>query len=433
MRSSIRASVLATLLVAVVTLGGAWFFANRLLTPSDAVAQDVEATSDFYSIVLTQPLDLSSQLRPGDTLVAIDGRPLAVWEKLTVDPAVSHPQWRNGQQVVYTVERGAQTRQITVKLEPFRWAQFLDAAGPYLLTVLLAELIAIYVFVRRFTDTAARLVFLAFSMRFLYQACCTLRALSPLDYTSGNNLHLFALWAGLAYPLSTSLLAHLALIFPRPLPVIQRRPWLAWLLYIAPLVSFAAINVALIAPLGIDEVFGNIFGAANLLAYVGGLLIIVIGVISQYRAQRDTRARQQWRLVMIPVVLAVVATFIRPWVGPLLNIPGLFAVNHQLGNGGNGDVLTLVSLLIPFGLTVATLRYRLWDFDVLINRSLVYALVSLLLLGVYSAIVVGLDTLVQQSSSIARALIATGVVANLFPAAEDVASTEHQSSVLWVA
>jgi signal transduction histidine kinase len=408
-----RASVFATLLVVVVALGGGWFFASRLLSPSDAVAQDVEATSDFYSIVLTQPLDPASPLHTGDTLVAIDGRSLASWEKLTVNPTVPHPQWRNGQQLVYTVERGAQTQHITVTLAPFRLATFLAAAGPYLLTVLLAEVIAIYVFVRRFTDAAARLVFLAFSMRFLYQVCCTL-SLSPLNYTSGNNLRLFALWAGLAYPLSSCLLAHLTLTFPRCLPVIQRRPWVPQLLYIAPITAFVAVNAALVAPVGLDEVFGTIFGVANVVAYVGGFLIIVIGGIAQYRVHRDTSARQQWRLVTLPVVLTLVASNVRPWVGPLLGIPGLFAVNPQLGNGGHGDVLTLVSLLIPLGLTVAILRYRLWDFDVIVNRSLVYGLLSLLLLGVYSALVLGLGALAQTLTSTVRALVATGVVAILF-------------------
>ena len=52
-------------------------------------------------------------------LVAIDGRSIAGWEKLTVNPTVPHPQWRNGQQMVYTVERGAQTQHITVTLERY--------------------------------------------------------------------------------------------------------------------------------------------------------------------------------------------------------------------------------------------------------------------------------------------------------------------------
>lgn len=408
-----RASILTTLLVAVVALGCGWFFANRLLSPSDGVAEDVEATTSLYAIVLTQPLDPSSPLQTGDTLVAIDGRSIASWEKLTVNPTVPHPQWRNGQQVVYTIERGAQTRQITVTLAPFHLTTFLAAAGPYLLTLLLAELIAIYVFVRRFTNAAARLVFLAFSMRFLYSACCAL-SLSPLNYTSGNNLWLFEFWAGLAFPLANTLFGHLTLVFPRPLPLIQRRPWLPRLLYIAPITSFVAINAALVAPAGPDEAFGIIYGAANTLAYVVGILIILIGGIAQYRAHRDTLARQQWRLVTLPVVVGFAVSVLGPWLGPLLGVSGLFAINHQLGNGGHGDVLTLLSLLVPLGLAVAILRYRLWDFDVLVNRSVVYGLLSLLLLGVYAAIVVGLGALAQDLTSVTRALIATGVVAILF-------------------
>lgn len=50
-------------------------------------------------------------------------------------------------------------------------------------------------------------------------------------------------------------------------------------------------------------------------------------------------------------------------------------------------------LPIPLALGVALLRYRLWDIDVLINRTLVYGLLTLILAAVYFGLVFGAQAL----------------------------------------
>src|SRR5262249_30319449 len=59
------------------------------------------------------------------------------------------------------------------------------------------------------------------------------------------------------------------------------------------------------------------------------------------------------------------------------------------------DDLALVPLFLPLlvGLALALLRSRLWDVVSLINRALVYALLTSLLAALYSGLILGLERL----------------------------------------
>ncbi len=53
----------------------------------------------------------------------------------------------------------------------------------------------------------------------------------------------------------------------------------------------------------------------------------------------------------------------------------------------------LAYLIIPLGIGMALLRYRLWEIDTLINKALVYGVLSALLAAVYAGLIIGLEGL----------------------------------------
>ncbi|MFC0213963.1 sensor histidine kinase [Paenibacillus chartarius] len=69
---------------------------------------------------------------------------------------------------------------------------------------------------------------------------------------------------------------------------------------------------------------------------------------------------------------------------------------------------------IPVTLLIALLRYRLWNIDPLLSRTLVYGILTLCVVGLYAGSVGYLSLLFQTSGSWAISFAATGLVAVLF-------------------
>src|SRR6266536_25269 len=58
-------------------------------------------------------------------------------------------------------------------------------------------------------------------------------------------------------------------------------------------------------------------------------------------------------------------------------------------------IILFSSALFYLGLWLAILRYRLWDIDVIINRTLVYGSLTILLVGLYVGLILALQALVR--------------------------------------
>jgi signal transduction histidine kinase len=80
------------------------------------------------------------------------------------------------------------------------------------------------------------------------------------------------------------------------------------------------------------------------------------------------------------------------------------------------DVAVLGIVLVPVSAAIAVLRYRLYDIDVVISRTLVYGSLAAFITAVYVGIVVGVGTLVGSGGqpNLALSIVATGIVAVAF-------------------
>jgi signal transduction histidine kinase len=76
-------------------------------------------------------------------------------------------------------------------------------------------------------------------------------------------------------------------------------------------------------------------------------------------------------------------------------------------------VASLGLILIPVAAAVSVLKYRLYDIDIIISRTLVYGALATFITGVYVAIVVGIGHLVGSGGqpNLALSIVATAIVA----------------------
>jgi hypothetical protein len=145
------------------------------------------------------------------------------------------------------------------------------------------------------------------------------------------------------------------------------------------------------------------------------LLCVIAVQVYRYRFVSTSLERTQTRLVILAGSYAIVGILCMLTVTALLLTPAdrSTALFNALENAGWYVFL----FPIPLSIGVAVLRYRLWDVDVLINRTLVYGSLTVSLALVYFVSVVGLQALCRaltgQGSDVAVA-VSTLAIAALF-------------------
>jgi hypothetical protein len=171
-----------------------------------------------------------------------------------------------------------------------------------------------------------------------------------------------------------------------------------------PLTSFGIDN-----PVGLHGPVGTVATALNGLGgllHVGGLVAALVCLVLRFRASRGVE-RQQLRWVAAGAAATVAG---------LLAVIGLLSLEEHGVLSGAWLVAIALSLpCLPVAVAVAVLRYRLWDLDRLINRTLTYTLVTALLVVPYLLIVPAAGHLAQGSGSLAVAAATLTAVALFQP------------------
>jgi len=183
-------------------------------------------------------------------------------------------------------------------------------------------------------------------------------------------------------------------------------PW--WTRWVATLWTAAAAAGAASSKGAPLDTSGDLFFLLFML-FAG---LAVVAQVVRYRTVSTAVQHQQTKWVVLGFATAIVGFAVMalavPKIGPDV-IP-----NRRLFALVGITIATAFFLLIPLSIGLAMIRYRLWEVDVLVNRALVYASLTAMIVGLYVAMVASLGALLPAGVDPAVQLVATAVICLVF-------------------
>ncbi len=372
----------------------------------DYSAGETEADLAVNTIIFTANLlGDPSPILAGDRLVAVEE--VRVAQVSFVAPVAAPTDgWRVGQSVRYVVNRDGRSLVLDVPLK--RWtvaavARYnvgsIAGAGGWVAASLMLG-IGLFVLLKRPEEASARALLLFGAVNIAQ----SISALAP----DGPTTQLSWVWPLTAFfnywsygILLGPTLFVLALTFPRPKRALRRFPWLAVLPYGAFWLLLAIFGLQPAVGWGLTGAF-----------FLGALLSLLHAAFSLRDAV--SRAQLLWGLGGF---LAAISLFL-PAI--LLGFGGMVGIIDESASWLTALLNSLSAFAFPaFSacLAVAILRYRLFEIEVIIRRTLIYSVLTALLAAIYLASVVALQQLLRplvgQESDLAI-VASTLVIAALF-------------------
>ena len=161
------------------------------------------------------------------------------------------------------------------------------------------------------------------------------------------------------------------------------------------------LNIGESAPAAASDAFKlayNLQVAGILVMFVLGLLSAASLVVRMRRSTGDEREQIKWFAFAASILVAAVILG-----SPLFNV--------------GGQLLQVVAFpLVPLASAIAILKYRLYDIDVVINKTVVVGALAAFVTVVYLAIVVGVGAAIgtHGEPNVVLSIVATAVVAIAF-------------------
>ncbi|HET7168655.1 MAG TPA: histidine kinase [Candidatus Limnocylindrales bacterium] len=372
----------------------------RMVLPSDGARVGFYAGAWSADSVGIDPIDPpAAGLRPGDAIVAVDGRPLAGWAAAALDPGAVRP----ADGATYTIRRGdaaAPTEtDTTVAWTATGVGATLAAGWSVAVFSLATAALAGWVFRRRPDAPAATALVLA-AAGIVGSSVPWYLGTTVSDVVRGGPFVLHALLTGPLYMLTWPAGLHLALVFPTTAGPLRSRPWVIPGVYVAGFVAYAGLSLG--AALSAPSVLAWIgtWPAVQVAVIVPFLIMTVATFVIRHVRTTDPAERARRRLATLGLAGSAALGLVL-FMGPVLLTGRPLLPDAAIG---------LISLPMPMTLALAIVHDRLFDIDVVIRRTLVYGGLTLGVVVAYLVAVTAL-TRILGPQEYAASLLATGLAA----------------------
>lgn len=450
-------------------------------------------------VMMTYGHTASQVVQPNDHVVSVNGIPIEDMQRLR---ALSE-EASKGTPITFRMRRGGRLVDVTIPLESPLRSRFI-VVRTLVAFVVAAIYIAVAVIVfRKRPDDRRVIVFYAFAL--VSSLAILSKAATFFENGGGRGIEpAFGFSAATVLPALFSLLyapliLHLALIFPRERPIVERHPTLIRWIYAGTLLATLLFLVIIALLLVFFRHAANAERAAYELGYttakvvtalsIGGLLLAlhviwagrregvirafesrpfravvaifafflasiatvgrygsgtvaffaglvlvlvplallcsypIIAVVALVRSYRDAGVEEkrqvQWPVWALCITLAskIVTVAIGFFIGIMVQTTSGSALTYRRLFYALDIVPTVVTVLIPFSFAFAILKYRLMNIDVIIRKTVVYTILSGVIVAIYIALVGGLGTLLVRMAGVRNqtlVVVSTLLVAGAF-------------------
>ena len=181
-------------------------------------------------------------------------------------------------------------------------------------------------------------------------------------------------------------------------------------------IPLAGAILALLITKTLEIIFGRTVAGNWGDVYISLTLLGVGFQVFRYMRSSTPVERQQTKWTLLGFFLLLLAVLV--WItlfGGIVDIPP--GMPRLLGSLGGWLLFLLMTGALPITLAIAILRYRLWDIDVIIRRTLIYGALTITLAVVFFGAVTVLQSLfiaISGQRSAISVVISTLVIAALF-------------------
>ncbi len=203
---------------------------------------------------------------------------------------------------------------------------------------------------------------------------------------------------------------HLSLIFPRPRPLVERKPALKPALYLLP-AAFALLFFGTIDAMGTDMPTPALVGLVGfILSGIAYFILAPVNLIKAYR-QSSLEEKRQIRWPVWGIIVGIIVSVLLPTVMNL-RISEEEGMNEiQFGIDPRG------LMIIPITFAFAILKRNLLGIDRLIKKTIAYSALSVILILLYVGLVAVLGRLFVASSGLQNqtvTIVSTLAIAGIF-------------------
>lgn len=155
----------------------------------------------------------------------------------------------------------------------------------------------------------------------------------------------------------------------------------------------------------------------SIVCWIGLHLMLVVSQVYRYVKKSSQIQKQQMKWVLYSIVMYFISLLCLNFLGQLSVI--LKILTELLYTGS--------LILIPIAITLAIFKYKLWDINIVIHRTVLYGLLSLFVILFYVGVVGFLSRLLNQEENVLASIITAGIIAVCFqPLKEKLQSIVNQ-------